>query len=265
VNPLALTTKIGLLLVSALSLGLSGCGIRVTVTPAAPPPTAVPATTGPYAVLEQAIAAHGGAERLNRLKAEHVIATMTTSEGRELHVEQFVYFPDKVKNITSFEMGGKKIRNCVTIHGDHGWLDNNGAIAAFDNKSPSYSQGITALYLKSLARLTPLRQATHQLSLLPQAVVEGRLSQGIRVVSTGWPVVHMYFDMENGLLLKLQAFAGNNPQPAEEWIFREHQAFQGIQCPTKCSMYSGGQKRVESVIVKRECLEKLNETLFSAP
>src|SRR5260370_37015563 len=75
----------------------------------------------PKAIVEKAIKAHGGAEKLMKYKASRMKGKgkVDTPVGElEFTQESASMLPDKIKEISEFEVMGQKVRTVTLINGD---------------------------------------------------------------------------------------------------------------------------------------------------
>src|SRR5438874_716530 len=81
------------------------------------------------AIIEKAIKAHGGAEKLSKYKASRMKGKgkVDTPVGElEFTQETAAMLPDKIKEISEFEVMGQKIRTVTLINGDKASIEANG-------------------------------------------------------------------------------------------------------------------------------------------
>src|SRR5438874_1667629 len=79
------------------------------------------------AVVEKAIQAHGGADKVAKLRVMRikVEGTMSLAPGPPdvpFVIEDWWQMPDQYKTISRFELGGKKVSQTQAIDGQSGWL-----------------------------------------------------------------------------------------------------------------------------------------------
>src|SRR4051794_38253509 len=155
------------------------------------------------AVVEKAIKAHGGADKLSRYKAG-----TTKGKGKvnspvgELEFTQEVSYmlPDKLKEVAEFEVMGNKIKTVAIVNGDKTTLEVNGQEMALpDELKEKIAEGTKRM---QIGRLVPLRDKKYELSLIGEAKVLDKPAVGVRVAAKGMKDVNLYFDKKTHLLVK---------------------------------------------------------------
>jgi hypothetical protein len=119
-----------------------------------------------------------------------------------------------------------------------------------------------------IARLLPLKDKGFQLSSLGDSKVGDRAVVGIKVAHKGRNDVKLYFDKENGLLLRMvYRYKDWMTSKDTEMVMTqgEFKEFSGIKVPTKVEMKRDGNKFVEAEIEDVKPKEKLDPGVFAKP
>src|SRR6185437_11048240 len=99
------------------------------------------------------------------------------------------------------EFLGNKVRATVVMNGEKSWLDVNGQIRDLSKEDLADQQ--VSRHQDRVTNLTPLlTDKGFTFASLDDIKVDGRLARGIKVSYKGQPDTSLYFDKENGLLVK---------------------------------------------------------------
>ena len=166
-------------------------------------------------------------------------------------------WPDKFKvEIGDFTM---------VVNGDKGWVKSQGETREMTRgEMEEHTEGIYSAWVLSLA---PLGNKEFQLSVLGEATVGGRPTDGVKVSRQGHFDVKIYFDRETGLL----AMSGTRFTDArsgkvvsQETILGGYKEVSGIRSPTKVSIKRDGKLVVEAG-VELSYVERLDGRVFAKP
>jgi hypothetical protein len=261
---------------SGLLCGLAGGAGRLAPTAWAQDPAR---STQPTAqqVLARALEAHGGAERLAGFPAltMKIQGTIFTPQKQlPFTAETAAQGKDRFRMVTRTELEGKPIELWEVVHGDRGWLRIGGVTQPLAKEQLQEEQ--QEMYAGWLATLTPLSKEPFQLVLAGAAQVEGRPAWEVLVRHPERPVVHLFFDQQTGLLVKMAyrlpplSGKGADKEAAkagrqQEVLLKEHRRFQGIQQPTQVLIRRDGQPFVEYRVQELRFHERLDDKLFAEP
>lgn len=190
------------------------------------------------ALIDKAIKAHGGADRLSQFKAvsakwvgKHKVENVFYWDAVYVVTYQM---PEKIRFDVEVEnpKGGKFTFSRV-VNGKKGW---QGSVRGTrDLKEAEVAQTVDALYPHWLASMVPLNDKRFEFSPVGSVTVDGKEAAGVRVSCKGRPDVNLFFDKKTGLAIKSERRA-KDPRTNEEYtaesIYREHKAFQGVLWPT---------------------------------
>jgi hypothetical protein len=190
------------------------------------------------AIIDKAIRAHGGADKLSQFKA-------VSARWAGKHKVENVFYADAVYVVT-YEMPDK-IRFDVevanpkggtfafsrVVNGKTGWQGS--ARATRDLKEVEFARIADEFYTHWLASVVPLKDKGFEFSTVGSATVDGKDAVGVRVSCKGRPAVNLFFDAKTGLVIKSERRVrdpGTNEEYTAESIYRDHKAFQGVLWPT---------------------------------
>jgi hypothetical protein len=157
----------------------------------------------PHDIVEKAIMAQGGMEKLSQVTATRMTikGKLPDPAGFAFTGETYHQLPDRFKQILSAEVAGTAFRTTLVYDGSKA--------RSFHNKE---MQPLTDRYLtmcrqeahvdRVLSLVPLLRDKLFKLSILPATTVEGQPALGIKATYQGQPDVSLYFDKTDGLLLK---------------------------------------------------------------
>src|SRR5262249_37997133 len=122
-------------------------------------------------------------------------------------------------------------------------------------------------YVIWLSSLLPFAKDTRfSLTLLPDAMGDGRPAACIKVAHKGYPDVKLYFDKQSALLVKSARHAKEAGLAIDkEYVYSAHRAFEGVQLPTKYVELVNGKKFVEVPEISYKFLTPVDEGTFARP
>jgi hypothetical protein len=218
-------------------------------------------------IVDKAIKAHGGAERLEKQLGVHTKAkgTVDLLGGIEFTQDTMVY-AGKLKDVMQMQVMGQAVAVTTVYDGKKAWVVANGQTVDLDDKLMEELKQIG--YQAQLARLTSLKNKEFQLSPLGESQVEGKPALGIKVQSKGHKDVNLYFDKASGLLAKIerQALDATSMQEVmEERIIQDYQDQDGYKVPKKVLINRDGKKFVEAEILEFKIVDKIDDNEFVKP
>lgn len=190
------------------------------------------------AIIDKAIKAHGGIDKLGQFKAvsakwigKHKVEDMFYWDAVRVVTYEM---PDKIR--FDFEVenpnGGKFAFSRVVI-GKKGW---QGSVRGTrDLKEAEVAQIVDELYAHSLASMAPLKDKGFEFSLVGNVTVDEKDAVGVKVSYKGRPDVNLFFDRKTGLVIKSERRArdpGTNQECTAESFYRDHKPFLGVMWPT---------------------------------
>jgi outer membrane lipoprotein-sorting protein len=218
------------------------------------------------AIVEKAIKAHGGTEVLNKFQA------MSVKEKGKFYgmgaavdytLEMQYQAPDKER----LEIRGENFKFVQVVNGDKGWVGVNEAPKPMDKDQ--LAEAREELYAANLVRLTPLNGEGYKLSSLGEVKVGDRPAVGVRVEHKGHRDVNLFFDKENGLLVKVEGrgkdLMAGGKEYTQEVFYSNYKKVEGMQVPFKTLLKRDGERYVESETTEATPAEKLDASMFGKP
>jgi hypothetical protein len=222
----------------------------------------------PRAVIEKAIKAMGGAEKLSRFKA----ATFKTKgkfsglgQPVEFTADVTVQLPKQRMAISKFDISGMVRTMTETVNGATGWMHVRGKVQ--DMPAVRLAQQQQELYSTWVATILPLQDPAFKLSPVPESKANDRPVLGIKVTHEGEPDVTIYFDKESGLPAK-SVIHGKERGGKEEGLenyYSDYIDIDGIKVYTKLLVKRGGKTFVEIEFSDFKLMEKLDNKVFAKP
>lgn len=220
------------------------------------------------AVINDAIQAHGGEDRLTKAKI------MTRTSKGVMHLfgkeSQFtantsLQLPNRYRDVVTIDADGQKSFLTLVVNGDEGWNATGGMVITL-TKARMAELREEILYVLTLTNLVSLKDKAYELALVPDAKVFGAPALAVKVTSKGHSDAVLYFDKESRLLVKLERKAQEGGLSYnKEYYFREHKDFDGLKLPTKYVEVLNGNKSIEMTITSYKFPGKIEESVFGKP
>ena len=232
-------------------------------------PTAAPAddARAAKAIVDDAIKAHGGPEKLAQTELMTRQAKGVASLGQELPFtdEWVLQLPERWR--WTFDVGapGQKARLVFVVNGDKGWQSTGGV--TMDISKERLEELREEAYVMWLSTLLPFaKENRFSLATLPDALVDGRPAVGVKATHLGRPEVKLYFDKQNGLLVKIARRAKEASQPTDkEYLYSAYKGFEGTSLPTRYAELANGRKLMEATEMSYRFLRSVDDKTFARP
>ncbi len=226
------------------------------------------------AVVEKAIKASGGEEKLTKFKGTtaHMKGKFygppVGDAGLEFTGSMAAMRPDKSRFEMSFDAGGMKFTFLQIVNGGKGWQSINGEVKDMDKDG--LAEARHTMYVARLETLVPLvKDKDLQLSPLGESKVDTRTVIGMQVASKGQRPVNLYFDKDSGLLAKVEtAVKEPNEGYAEhqqETIMSDYKDVDGHKVAGKVTIKRDGKLYVEAETSDEKVMEKVDDSEFAKP
>jgi hypothetical protein len=247
---------IGAVLATVLVFGLNGPGRAADVKDA-------------NAILDKAIKALGGEEKLSKVKTatwrgkgtitimgnDSEIITQTTVQGLDHFRQEF-----------ELEFGGNKVKGVTVLAGDKGWRKFGDNAMEMDNDAVANEKRSVYLTVIPLTIL-PLRGKGFKVESIGEENVGGKPALGIKVIGPDGKDFRFYFDKEKGLPLKIVAkvadFMGN--ELTQETTYSDFKEMGGIQKAMKIESKRDGEKFLELQLTEFKVQDKVDSKTFAEP
>jgi hypothetical protein len=222
------------------------------------------------AIVDKAIKAQGGEEKLSKLKAATSKSkgkVYVMGDGLDFTGEIAYQSPDRLSFQMQIAIMGQNFAIGTIVNGDKGWKSFNGTTQELEAeelaeaKENMYSEWVTHLY--------PLKDPAFTLSALGEAKVGDNDAVGIRVSRKDHRDINFYFDKKTGLLLKretrIKDFQSGGTEMTQENLYSDYQEIDGIPNASKVTILRDGKKYVEAEATELKRVEKLDDSVFAKP
>jgi hypothetical protein len=220
------------------------------------------------AVLDRAIKAHGGVEKINKMRATRAKTKgrIEIMDGVDFVQELVAQAPNKYREEIDLEVNGEKLKITSIFNGTKGAVEVNGKPVPLDDKiQEALRQGAEIM---EISRLVTLRAKPYELSALGEAKVNDRPAVGIRVSRKGARDVNIYFDKGTGLLAKMEYRTVDQlskKEVTEERIVRDYMKVDGLPTPKRVVVNHDGQRFLEAEVQEVQRLESIDDSEFKLP
>jgi hypothetical protein len=221
------------------------------------------------AIIEKGIAAHGGAEQIDKRQAVHAKAkSRLFLSGLEVPMlmETYVHLPGRFKIIMEMDIQGMKLTMVQVLDGDQGWVSINGKTDAANEAM--LAQLKDTQFTERVVRLTPLlRDPDFELTDLGESQFEGQAVLGVKVACKGFNDMRLFFDKATGLLVRTTrtAIDPNMKEVVQEDVYSDFRDIGGVKRPMKVRITHDGQKFLEGEMTEVRPLDKLDDSVFARP
>lgn len=162
-----------------------------------------------------------------------------------------------------------EIENVFTIilNGDQGWFVSMGN--ANDMTKEQIAEAKENRYSENTTRLLPLTKGDdYKIDVLPEGKVGVKPAVGVKVSSKGHRDVKLFFDKENGLLVKAEFKVKDDQSGIEvnqEAVYSDYKDVDGLKFPTKVVIKRDGNQFVEAELSDMKLVDKLDDKTFAKP
>jgi hypothetical protein len=223
----------------------------------------------PREVIDKALKAHGGKERLAKLKSLAVQAKLQGTLRQPVEValttETFAQ-EGKFKSVTEITFMGQNISQAQGYDGENFWITINGMEYKLDDKAIAEIK--EQLYAEQVVDMSFFKGEGYELSPLGEVKVEDKPAIGIRVSTKGHRDLNLFFDKESGLLVKTESRVLDilsKQEVTEEKVLSDYKKFDELMRPSKISIYHDGKKVIDLEVAEVKIVDKFDASLFTKP
>ena len=200
----------------------------------------------PEEIIDKAIRAHGGEEKLAGLSGFTLKERMVYPGAATYDTQIVVQLPGRYRSERTTSSGGKSSTTLIVLDGEQGWLKSNDVVTPYPKTFLESMQKYTVPYMgpRSILRLRARQKnPACQFTTTGEGTVEGRPAVGLRMKLEGGPEATWYFDKETGLLLKeeqrTKRFEGEDT--VVETLYGDYQTFDGFPMARKVTSRRDGK------------------------
>ena len=221
------------------------------------------------AVVDKAIKAVGGEEKLSKAKAVHWKADAKFRFGEnenEGKSEATVQGLDHARRIFEGDFGGNQFRAVTVVAGDKGWRkfgDNPTELEGDELANEKRRNYLNVIPMT----VAPLKSKGFKLAAAGEEKVGGKAAIGVKVTPPDGKDFTIYFDKESGLPVKLVAdvVGFNGDEFTQETLFSDYKELDGVKVATKSESKRDGQTFLESKVTEFKLLDKVDAKTFTEP
>ena len=208
-----------------------------------------PADDEAQAVIERAVKAHGGFDRLSRVHADRVKSRgVLIVNGREtpFESETTVQLPNQFRNVLQLE-GDRKAVFVEVLNGDKIYFTLDGQPQKVDDNLTTEIR--ETMQLNQAIRLVPLlTDKTYVLEPLGEVKIDDQPCLGVKATAKGRREVRLFFNKESGLLVKTEHSMddGAGKEAVQEEFYSDFEDVKGYKRPKKMVAYRNGKKIMEA-------------------
>ena len=215
----------------------------------------------PNAVIEKAVKAMGGRDKLEKLQATEAKTKGTLNLGGNespISGQATVQGHDHYRMQFEGEFGGNKIKGMTVINGNKGWRKFGDEVMELDDRS---LQGEKRLIYLQLAAGNP----TH---LSRKGFKVTKADQGaVTAIGPDGKEFTIHYDTQTGLPTKLVAtvvgFTGEEVK--QETTYSDYKDFGGIKKATKTESKRDGEPFLKQELIEFKALERVDPKTFDEP
>ena len=221
------------------------------------------------AVLDKAIKALGGAERLNAAKAAESKSKGKINFGgqeSEFTVQTIHDGLDRFRSEFEGDFGGNKFKGITVINGDKGWRNFGGQKMDMDKEAVAGEK--RNIYLQiAAARIVPLKDKAFKVEAAGEEKVGDKPAVALKITGPDGKDFKLFFDKESGLpvkqVAKVMGFMGE--EFTQETLYSNYKEFSGVKRAAKVENKRDGERFVEIELVDFKILDKVDAKTFAEP
>ena len=199
----------------------------------------------PEEIIDKAIRAHGGEEKLAGLSAFTLKERMVYPDAATWDNQIVVQLPGRYRWERTISSGGKSSTSLIVLDGEQGWMKQNDVVTPYPRTLIASFWKYTIPYEgpRSILRCGRGQEPGGQFTTTGEGTVEGRPAVGLRMKLEGGPEATWYFDKETGLLLKTEQgtkrFEGEDN--VQVTLYGDYQTFDGFPMARKVTSHRDGK------------------------
>jgi hypothetical protein len=221
------------------------------------------------AILDKAIKALGGEEKLSKVKAATWKAKGTiTFNGNDNKFTSTttVQGLNHFRSVFEGEFGGNKVKGITVLAKDKGWRKFGDNINELDEQGLANEKRTVYLQVVPMT-LLPLKDKAFKVEAAGDKQIGGKPAVGLKVTGPDRKDFTLFFDKDSGLpvllVAKVVGFGGD--EFTQETGFSDYKEFGGIKKATKIVSKRDGEKFVETQITEFKALDKVDAKTFEEP
>jgi zinc protease len=223
----------------------------------------------PNAILDKAIQALGGEEKLSKVKAASWKAkgTITLMGSDNAFTGQTVVQGlSHLRQEFEGDFGGSTFKGVTVLAGDKGWRMFASNRSELDKDALANEKRTVYLMVIPITIL-PLKGKEFKVEAIGEETTGGKPALGLKATGPDGKEFSLYFDKESGLpvrmVAKVAGFMGD--EFTQETTFGDYQEMAGIKKATKIQLRRDGEKFLEQQITEFKLLDQVDAKTFAEP
>jgi len=231
--------------------------------------TALRAQDDPKALVEKAIKAHGGEEKMLKMATVRTKGTGNMDFmglAVNINVDSLWSTPDKLRTDMTLDIMGQQISVKQVFNGEKGWVSAMGMTQELSG--PLLEEVKQAVVAKRIENLVPLlKEKGFTLSPAGETTVNGKKAIGVKVTAKGVRDSTLFFDKESGLMVKSirRMLDFTQKEVDAETIYSDFKEFDGVKVATKTLVQQDGKKFMEAQVSELKVIDKVDANEFGKP
>lgn len=221
------------------------------------------------AILDKAIKAVGGEEKLSSIKAASWKYKGTINLGgndNPFTGQTIVQGLDHFRQEFEGEFGGNQIKGVTIVAGDKGWRKFGDDKTELDKDAIANEKQRVYLTLIPVT-IVPLQGSHFKVEAIGEEKVNGKASVGIKGTGPDGKEFRLYFDKQTGLPVRLVAkvigFMGE--EYTQDTTFSDYKEIDGIKKSMKSDSKRDGEKFLNADLTEFRILKNVNPKTFAEP
>lgn len=226
----------------------------------------------PLTIIDKAITAHGGTEKMGRVNG-----TRSKSKGKISVMGVEILFeataasilPDRLRNEMELDVAGQKVGVTQVYNGKEAWVQAQGQTMELKDKLlEEMREGLYGAYVESLVPLKENKDKQFTLAPLGEIKINDKPAVGMKVSAKGHRDIDLYFDKDSGLLIRSERRGLDSSTQMEVSIQQNYSDFfevEGLKVPRKIAITNDGKPFMEAETVEVKLGEKIPDSEFAKP
>ncbi len=227
--------------------------------------SALHAEDNPNAILDKAITALGGAQKLSSIKAATWTANGKVNLGGKFTSHTTVEGLDDFRSEFETDFNGTKVRGITVLAGDKGWRQISGTGRELSQGELANEKRNVAMQIASM-NPTILKDKAFKVEPAGEENVGGKSAVGLNITGPRGKDFKLYFDKKTGLPVRLTAkIMGVGNEADQEITFSDYKDFNGIKKASNAEIKRDGKKFISQNVTAFKVLGSVPADTFSEP
>lgn len=221
------------------------------------------------AIVDKAIQAHGGAEKLGKYKAEQWKArgVMQSPMGKLEYTAEYAHQdPNLFRFDATADIGGNKVTITAITDGKNAWEKMGDMVREMEKKKFAAFQH--NMYTTRLTQLLPLKEKGFTLTAAGEDKVNDKPALAVKVSHKDHPDVTLYFDKATNRLVKTSTKIWDefsDKDVTQEVYLSDYKEKDGVLRYHKVVIHREGKPFLEEEFTDQKYTDKLDPKLFAKP